>query len=86
MDKISIPLWKNTAKSTGRDFLVGKIKFLGLKVMVFENTKKERPSQPDFSLVITRDDYNGKQEENNNNSNSFFNGTMNHQDDDEMPF
>lgn len=85
MDKISIPLWRNTAKSTGRDFLVGKIKILGLKVMVFENTKKERPSQPDFSLVITRDDYNNKQEDNNNQSN-FFSGAMNHHDDDEIPF
>lgn len=80
MEKISIPLWKNTGKNSGKDFLVGKIKLLGLKVMIFENTKKEKPNQPDFNLVITKDDYKGKQD------NSFFGGTMDHQDDDDIPF
>lgn len=58
MDKITIPLWKNKGKNSGRDFLVGKIQLLGLSVMVFKNNRKEKPNQPDYNLVISRDTYN----------------------------
>lgn len=82
MDKISIPLWKNTGRESGRTFLAGAIKLLGLKVMVFENTKKEKPNQPDFNLVITRDIYTRDE----NQTDRFFGGKMEHQDDGDVPF
>lgn len=75
MNKITIPLWKNTSKNTGNSYLVGKIGFLGLKVMIFENKRKEKPNQPDFNLVITRDSQEQEQK-NKNFSNAF----------DEIPF
>lgn len=76
MNKITIPLWKNKGKNSGKDFLTGKIALLGWSIMIFKNERKEKPNQPDYNLVIVKDTY--KKEESND---DFFTPV-----DDEIPF
>lgn len=47
-------LWEKLAKSSGKRFLSGSIEIGGQRypIVVFPNTKKSKPNQPDYSILM----------------------------------
>ncbi len=51
-------LWKNKDKN-GNDYFSGDFTF-GTKVLVLKNTYKEKPSEPDYNIFLTKKDKKGE--------------------------
>ena len=58
-------LWKQTAKSSGKEFFSGSIDIPGLniKIAIFPNENKTATNHPDFKIIWSKPKENGQQGE-----------------------